>query len=83
MNKNLLHVYKWARSHCLWQAIFNGMGGSEKEPSTIWSKTHLLAACVKCTPSQFIITDGSLHAFPNNTSFPFTLIFPPQPTCML
>lgn len=64
---------------CLWQANFKGMWGSEYEPSTILSKIHLLAASVKCTPSQLMASDGSLHGFPYNTSLPLTFTFPPQP----
>ena len=85
VNIPLIQTVETEGSHwagCLWQAIFNGIGGSENSPPTILSKIHLFAASVKWTPSQLILTDGSLHD-PTTTSFPSTFTFPPHPTWML
>lgn len=70
----------WATQGCsvLWHAIFRGTGGSENEPLTICWNIHLLAASVKCTPSQIIRTDGSLHELAITTSVPFTVILAPH-----
>lgn len=62
--------------------MFKGIGGSEKAPVEIRSKTNLLAASVKWDPSQSTRTEGLSHE-PTTILVLFTIIVSPHPASAL